>query len=56
VESASGELRTGTAPAEEHLSLLPDLLPGLEWGEAVSLVHDLDVDMEEVAAGARESV
>lgn len=56
VESPQGELRIDASPSAGLLPLVPDLLAGREWGEAVGLVHDLDVDMEEAAAApAREA-
>jgi hypothetical protein len=38
------------APASARLlALLPDLLPGLEWGDAVTTITSLDLDVEEAA-------
>ncbi|HEX2031875.1 MAG TPA: hypothetical protein VHL78_10815 [Actinomycetota bacterium] len=54
VESPRGALRIGGSPSADLLSRLPALLPGREWGEAVALVHDLDLDMEEAVRAARE--
>jgi hypothetical protein len=56
VESPRGELRLQSSPSQELLRLLPPLLAGREWGEAVALVHDLDLDMEEAAVAAAREV
>ncbi len=36
-------------PSSALLALLPDLLDGLEWGDAVTTVASLDLDLEEAA-------
>lgn len=51
VESPRGPLAPGAAtPSANAVRLLPQLLPGLEWGDAVAAVVSLDVDLEEAAA------
>lgn len=54
VESPRGPLATDGSPSQGLLRSMPILLAGREWGEAVALVHDLDVDMEQAAALAGE--
>jgi len=50
VESPRGPISIGSATASSHLlDLLPELLAGLEWGDAVATVMSLDLDMEEAA-------
>ena len=50
IESPRGRLEPGSAPADRLLPLLPDLVTGLEWGDAVAAVVSLDLDLEEAAA------
>ena len=49
VESPRGRLEIGSNPTSRLLPLVPDLLQGLEWGDAVTTVVSLDVDLEEEA-------
>jgi hypothetical protein len=49
VESPRGALAEGTPPAAGLLDLVPELTVGLEWGDAVSTVVSLDLDLEEAA-------
>lgn len=52
LEGPRGALAGGEpAPSVALLELLPDLLAGLEWGDAITTVTSLDLDMEEAAAG-----
>ena len=46
VESPRGRLTTEERPTERLLELLPSLLPGQEWGDAVATVVSLDLDLE----------
>ncbi len=51
VESPRGALTPGAAmPSSALISLLPGLLDGQEWGDAVTTVASLDIDLEEAAA------
>lgn len=55
VEGPRGTLRrdaTDGAPSSRLLALLPDLLRDGEWGDAVTTVVSLDVDVREAAPGA----
>jgi len=57
VESPRGLLRAGDAPFDRLRSLVPDMVAGSEWGDAVASIVSLDLDPEEagavsVAAGA----
>lgn len=47
VESPRGVLAPGSAPTARLLPLLPRLVRGLEWGDAVATVVSLDLDLEE---------
>ena len=49
VESPRGRLEAGSAPTTRLLPLLPDLLQGREWGDAVATLVSLDIDLEEAA-------
>ena len=53
VESPRGLLTAGSAPAGRLLPLLPLLLKGLEWGDAVATIVSLDIDLEEAALAER---
>lgn len=45
VESPGGRLTaTGPDPGDRMLAALPDLLVGLEWGDAVAVVASLDLE------------
>jgi len=50
VESPRGRLELGSAPAARLLGLVPGLLEGKEWGDAVTTLVSLDLDLEEAAA------
>lgn len=50
VESPRGRLSsTEPSPSARLLDLVPGLVAGLEWGDAVATVVSLDVDLEEAA-------
>ena len=50
VEAPRGPIsRLDRSPSSRLLGLLPGLLDGLEWGDAVAAVASLDLDMEEAA-------
>lgn len=49
VESPRGRLTPTTTPLEGLLALVPRLLPGCEWGDAVAAVVSLDLDLRDVA-------
>lgn len=53
VEAPGGALRPGHSAGGRLLGLLPELLVGMEWGEAVTTIVSLDLDLEETAAAAR---
>lgn len=53
VECPRGLLTVGSAPASRLLPLLPGLLEGLEWGDAVATIVSLDIDLEEAALAER---
>jgi len=50
LESPRGRLAVGDLPAQRLLALLPAVLEGMEWGDAVSTVVSLDLDTDEVLA------
>ena len=50
LESPRGRLAAGDLPARRILPLIPPLLEGMEWGDAVSTVVSLDLDTDEVLA------
>lgn len=50
VEGPRGLLERGGAPADRLLPLLPAILTDLEWGDAVTTLASLDLDLEEAAA------
>ena len=50
LESPRGRLAAGDLPAQRILPLIPALLAGMEWGDAVSTVVSLDLDTDEVLA------
>ena len=53
VETPRGPMRAGgAAPSAALVGLLGELLPGLEWGDAVLTIASLDIDVEEAAAVA----
>lgn len=52
VESPDGLLRVGElSPASTFISMLATTLSGMEWGDLVTTVHSLDIDMESVSVG-----
>ena len=50
LESPRGRLTTTDNPTARLLPLLADVLPGMEWGDAVSTVVSLDLDPDDVMA------
>ncbi|GAC1664112.1 MAG: hypothetical protein NVS9B8_03990 [Candidatus Limnocylindrales bacterium] len=50
VESPRGRLLAGDSPTERLVSLIPDLLTGLEWGDAVATLISLDLDLDDAPA------
>lgn len=52
VESPRGRLTPTGAPFSRVQALVPSLLEGLEWGDAVASLVSLDIDASEVAAAA----
>lgn len=50
VESPTGLLESGSSATGRLLALLPTLLRGQEWGDAVTMIVSLDLDLEEAAA------
>ena len=57
VEGPRGPLRAaGRLPSAGLVDLLPRLLDGQEWGDAMTTVVSLDVDMEEAASGVEAAV
>jgi hypothetical protein len=59
-ESPRGPLAAGASPSAGLVALLPELLVGMEWGDAVTTVVSLDIDVtepavREVAAGNEAS-
>jgi hypothetical protein len=52
VESPRGRLELGDGPTDRALPLVPELLSGLEWGDAVATLISLDLDLEESSAAA----
>ena len=53
VEAPRGRLEAGSSPAGRLLPLLPGLLQGLEWGDAITALVSLDLDLEEAAIAER---
>ncbi len=50
VEGPDGLRRSvGPGPADSLLSMLPAVLAGMEWGDLVTTVQSLDIDMESVS-------
>lgn len=50
VESPRGLLRWGDAPFDRLLGVVPEVVEGREWGDAVSSIVSLDLDPEEAGA------
>ncbi|HDK46159.1 MAG TPA: hypothetical protein ENG94_07790, partial [Actinobacteria bacterium] len=56
VEGPRGRLEEGApTPSSRMLELLPALLTGLEWGDAVTCLASLDVDPAEAIAGTPDT-
>ncbi len=52
VEAPDGHHQAGeTGPADRLTSMLDAVLPGMEWGDLVTTVQSLDIDMESVFFG-----
>ncbi|GMQ84953.1 MAG: hypothetical protein BMS9Abin07_0518 [Acidimicrobiia bacterium] len=52
VEAPDGLHRVGEpSPADTVISMLDTILTGMEWGDLVTMVHSLDIDMESVSVG-----
>ena len=49
IESPRGFLTPTTSPLEGLLALVPQLLAGSEWGDAVTTIVSLDLDLRDVA-------
>ena len=49
VESPRGRLQPGDSPTDRVLELVPEILPGLEWGDAIATLISLDLDLDEAA-------
>lgn len=56
VESPRGRLELGDGPTDRALLLVPELLSGLEWGDAVATLISLDLDLEESSAAAMDAL
>lgn len=56
VESPRGRLEPGSSPTDRLLPLVPQLIQGLEWGDAVTALTSLDLDLDEAAAVQRLGV
>ena len=53
VEGPRGPLSPDVpSPSWQLLALLPDLLVDQEWGDALTIITSLDLDMEEAALDA----
>ena len=52
VESPQGRLAPDDSPTQRALALIPDLLIGLEWGDAIATLVGLDLDLDEAGAVA----
>ncbi len=50
VESPRGRLALGDAPSGRALGLLPTLIEGMEWGDAMATIAALDIDLDELGA------
>ncbi len=49
IESPRGTLTDAVSPAAELLDLVPALVTGMEWGDAMTTIVSLDLDLEEAA-------
>lgn len=56
VESPRGRLEPGSAPTTRLLGLIPRLIEGREWGDAVAALVSLDLDLEEAALAEQIAV
>lgn len=57
IEAPNGTIAGASSPNDRLLGLLPELLAGADWGDAVASVASLDLDLEEAAAaGAHAEV
>lgn len=54
-EGPTGPLGRGPTPSSRLLPMLPELLTGLEWGDAVTTLLSLDLDLREAALTPPES-
>ena len=52
VESPRGRLEPGDSPTQRALALVPELLPGLGWGDAIATLVSLDLSLDEANAVA----
>lgn len=52
IESPRGALTGGAGPSAAVAKLVPSLLAGMEWGDAVTTIVSLDLDMSEAAQSA----
>lgn len=50
VESPRGRLEPGDSPTSRVLRLVPEILPGLGWGDAIATLISLDLDLDEAGA------
>lgn len=50
IECPRGRLESGSSPTERVLDLVPELVTGMEWGDAVATLTSLDLDLREAAA------
>jgi hypothetical protein len=48
VESPCGRLEANSSPSDRSLPLLPMIATGLEWGDAITTVHSLHLDLRDV--------
>lgn len=53
VESPRGRLEPGSSPSDRLLARLAPLLAETEWGDAVTTIVSLDIDLDEVALARR---
>jgi hypothetical protein len=52
VESPRGRLALGDAPSRRAMALIPALVEGLEWGDAISALVSLDLCLDELGVVA----
>jgi hypothetical protein len=52
VESPRGRLEPGDSPTDRALELVPEILSGLGWGDAIATLISLDLDLDEAGAAA----